>query len=133
MEVNFDNMLKKVIDGHCCVPGCEESTELIFHSRQYKPFLCGYHLDVDGEDTHSGEYLPTNNSYYSQWTCCNSGWKKCHCRILGDLFCYHSEIPVTDEQQKIADNKEEAARVRAEENERMERMLNNGYEPSYDR
>lgn len=131
-EGNFAVMLKKVVSGRCCIPGCEGLTQLVFHSRSDKPYLCNSHLE-DGEDTHTGEYASTNNSYSAQWTCCQSSWKKCHCRILGDYYCYRSEIPVTDEQQRQADEKEEAARIRAEENERWERVINAGYEPSYDR
>lgn len=131
-DSNFPAMLAKVVNGRCCIPGCDRPTQLIFHLRDDKPHLCEFHID-DGEETHFGEYANNHNGHFSKWSCCDSGWKKSKCSQLRILFNTHSEIPVTQEQIAFAKVKEEEARIRAEENERLERIINAGYEPSYDR
>ncbi len=132
-EGSFEAMLVKVVNGQCCVPGCDDQSQLVFHSRHFKPYICDYHQS-NGEDTHTGEYKPKNpNSTYDQWTCCENGWKCTSCRILGDFFRYRPEIPVSAQQIAHADEKEKAARIQAEQNERWERQMHAGHDEYYDR
>lgn len=132
VEEGFAVMVERVRSGSCCIPGCENPAQLIIYARSDPPFLCDRHQD-DGEETHTGEYIPTANPYYHKWTCCDSTWKKCMCGALSAKLRSLSDVPVTAAHFSRADEKDEEAKRRQEENERWERLMNRGQEESYDR
>ena len=125
-------MVEKVRSGMCCMPDCDNPSQLIHISRSDAPFLCDLHQN-DGEDTHTGEYLSTANPYYHKWSCCGNIWKKSYCNALADKLRHLPDVPVTAAQLARADEKDKEAKERAKEAERMERWMNRGQEDSYDR
>lgn len=125
--------LPKVMAGKCCVPDCENSSQLYLSFRDDPPMFCDAHL-LDGSETHYGEYKPTKNPYYDVWTCCGSSWKICTCKKLRNyLSAFAARIPISDLQRENFREKERRAEEQAEENRRMEAMYAAGHDEAYDR
>ena len=132
LDEGFPALLAKARAGTCCLPNCNEPSDLVVHSPEIPPYLCYKHLR-DGSDTHYGSWVPTANPYYEKWDCCGTNWKLCSCTALRGKFTSDLNIPTTEDQ--ICRATVEKARLLAEqeENERWARMVNAGQDEAFDR